>query len=113
MTPGTSKSDVTGDWSSSGTGVIDVRISSPGITSPSQAVAAWRAFWATPPTATIIARPIVRAPTVRAVRLGSRVMAPLARRSSARRTRANGSPAIRPRGRNRNGDSTVTSRSTP
>ena len=73
-----------------------VRISSPGTTSASQAVAADRALTATAPRATTIARPTTSAPTVVVVRAGSRAIAARASRSSRRSTPENGRPATRP-----------------
>ena len=88
-------------------------ISSPGTTSVSQAVAARRSLWPTAASATIIASPIVSEPTVSAVRLGSRMSAPRASRSSARSTSANGMPTSRARNGRMNGDSSVASSSRP
>ena len=64
--------------------------SSPGTTSASQAVARSRAAWAVQPRATIIARPMTSAPSVKALRFRSRPSEPRASRSSSRRTRPSG-----------------------
>ncbi len=106
-TPGTAASVEPGPSSSIAAGTIEVTISSPGTTSTSHAFADRRAFWATSPTATTIASPTRSAPTVRAVRLGSRRATPRARRSSVRRIQPNGIPAIRASGGRMNGVRTV------
>ncbi len=98
--------------SSGATGRIDVRTSSPGTTSAIQPAAAARAFWPTPPRATIIASPMVRPPSVSVVRLGSRLTALRASRSSTRSSRANGAPAIRVMTGSRNGMRSVPTRRT-
>ena len=59
--------------SSAPTGRIEVSSRSPGTTSTIHAPAAARACWPTPPSATIMPSPIVSAPSVSAVRLGSRM----------------------------------------
>lgn len=97
--------------SSSPIGRIEVRSSSPGITSASQAAAADRDWPAIPPIATIIASAAVNAPTVNAVRLRSRARAARARRSSRRRTSENGRPARRASGSWTYGASSVMARS--
>ena len=71
------------------------RRASPGTTSAIQAAAAARACWPTPPSATIIASPMVRPPRVSVVRLRSRTTELRASRSSNRKTAANGAPATR------------------
>ena len=106
-TPGTAASVGPGPSASIAAGTIEVTISSPGTTSMSQAFAARRAFWATSPTATTIARPTSSAPTVSAVRLGSRRATPRARRSSVRSSHPNGTPAMRASGGRMNGVTTV------
>ena len=98
--------------SSGATGRIDVRTSSPGTTSAIQPAAAARAFWPTPPRATIIASPMVRPPSVSVVRLGSRLTALRASRSSTRSSSANGAPAIRVMTGSRNGMRSVPTRRT-
>ena len=107
------KSSGTAVAPSTGTGLIAVRISSPGITSVSQAAAAWRAFCATPASATIIATPTIRAPTVSAVLPRSRVSAPRASRSSGTSNTLNGTPASLPSGPSTNGDAIVHARRRP
>ena len=94
--------------SSRAIGRIEVRSSSPGITSSSHALAAAREWPATPPIATIIARPAVIAPTVSAVRLRSRASAARASRSSSRNSQRNGQPATRAMPPSRNGESSTT-----
>ena len=83
--------------SSSARGKIEVRTRSPGTTSAIHAPAAARACCPTPPSATIIARPMVSAPTVSAARDRSRRTDARASRSSRRASSRNGVPATRAR----------------
>ena len=84
-TPGTSPRQVgSATPSSSAIGRIEVTTRSPGTTSAIQPAAAARACWPTPPSATIIASPMVRPPRVSAVRLRSRTTELRASRSSKR-----------------------------
>ena len=94
-------------------GKIEVSTSSPGTTSAIQALAASRAFCPTPPRATIIASPIVSAPTVSAARLRSRNSDARASRSSNRTNSANGDPAIRAIAGRMNGTTRATKSRTP
>ena len=94
-------------------GRIDVAITSPGTTPAIHAVAARRASWATPPRATIIARPTVSAPTVSVVRLRSRTSEPRVSRTAPGATNRNGIAASGPSGPSRNGVSSVATRRMP
>ena len=113
-TPGTSPVRSASTPSSAEIGRIEVTTSSPGMTSAIQPAAAARACCPTPPSATIIARPMVSPPTVSAVRLRSRTTEPRASRSSRRRRTANGRPpAIRATTGSTNGMSRVATSRTP
>ena len=107
-TPGTAVS-VSTTGSSGPIGRIELTISSPGMTSSSQANADARAACADQPSATTIASPMASEPSVSVVRLRSRASEPRASRSSRRRNRVTGTPSSRAIGRRTNGETRVAS----